>query len=334
MVAGPADFRRLDVAQFKSINAVAGGVWLPTSPICIGGAGLTVTGGSSFTGGARFSGGATFIQGLNDVVQLSPARTRSIVLSLLDMTIDPIEVTQPLTAGGSNYVSPLDSYLSVQLPSANVAAGVLLTNVAEAQISIPSRFLHHAGTASLASATMEFRLVARPAVPPGTTMTMAVLGLFNTSVAATPNPHNPPGLPGWQPSHAYTTGNYVQPTGNFTNAPPISYFKVLGASGTSGGTEPTWNTTPGSITTDGPLSWQCIGPNGVLFAPNIDTYFGNGVAQTLTCAFDVGASGNGDVLNRQSNRYQVFLNSLPTDGSLMLHTVTFNFVNITTMDFE
>lgn len=334
MVPGPADYRRLDVTQFKSLSSL-GGVWQPTSPISIGGSGLTIaSGGSVFGGGARFSGGGQLLQGLNDVVQLSPARTRSIVLSLLDLTIDPIEVTQPLTAGGSNYVSPLDSYLGVQLPTANSPAGVILTNVAEAQFSIPSRFLHHAGTSSLASATLEFRFVSRPAIAPGTTMTMTVLGISGTTTASTPTPSNPPGLAHWLPSHGYTSGQYVQPTSNVTNAPPLSYFKLLGSSGTSGGTEPTWNTTPGSNTTDGPLTWECIGPNGVLYAATLDAYFADGRPQTLTCAFDVGAAGNNDTLNRQTNRYQVFLNSLPTDGSLMLHTMTFNFVNITTMDFE
>lgn len=69
----------------------------------------------------------------------------------------------------------------------------------------------------------------------------------------------------WQATTAYTDGEKaLRSTGIGTESTAGLYFVVTTA-GTTGGTEPTWNTTPGATTTDGTVTWTCY---AVLFYDN------------------------------------------------------------------
>lgn len=58
----------------------------------------------------------------------------------------------------------------------------------------------------------------------------------------------------WEASTPYTTTNWVIPTDQDPDSPV--YFKCTTA-GTSAGTEPTWDRTPGNTTNDGTVVWTC-----------------------------------------------------------------------------
>jgi hypothetical protein len=63
-------------------------------------------------------------------------------------------------------------------------------------------------------------------------------------------------VPTWAALHAYSVGNFVRPT-----APSAanSYVQRCTTAGTSGGTEPTWNTADNGTTTDGGVTWTNVG---------------------------------------------------------------------------
>jgi len=61
----------------------------------------------------------------------------------------------------------------------------------------------------------------------------------------------------WQATTAYADNDVrLRSTGVGTESTAGRYFRVTTA-GTSAGTEPTWNTTPGATTTDGTVTWTC-----------------------------------------------------------------------------
>ncbi len=87
------------------------------------------------------------------------------------------------------------------------------------------------------------------------------------------------GAPNWQAVTAYNDGDRVLPTGaGGVNAGGYLFQLINGVSGTSGATPPTsptgWNQTPGTDTTDGPLTWRNIGI-GTSTSPYF-TYFCDG----------------------------------------------------------
>ena len=59
----------------------------------------------------------------------------------------------------------------------------------------------------------------------------------------------------WQSSHAYTVGQQIKVTVAGTD-----YMFGVYASGTSGGSAPTWSVTTSALTTDGTVTWICLGP--------------------------------------------------------------------------
>jgi hypothetical protein len=66
------------------------------------------------------------------------------------------------------------------------------------------------------------------------------------------------GAPNWVASHAYAFGTRVNPLTN--NAGDYIYQIILNANvGTSGGSAPTWNQTPGGTQIDGTITWQNVG---------------------------------------------------------------------------
>jgi hypothetical protein len=62
----------------------------------------------------------------------------------------------------------------------------------------------------------------------------------------------------WAPSTAYAAGIYVSPLTKSTDALLQAIF--LSGGGTSGATEPTWDTTVGDTTTDGSVAWTSAQP--------------------------------------------------------------------------
>jgi hypothetical protein len=86
----PASYaQQLDTAQFKAINADAGGTWSPTSPVYLGGAGLAIAGPSSLAGGASIQtlagSGDRIVCGANDTPLGVPGHvlgSRSITTSI------------------------------------------------------------------------------------------------------------------------------------------------------------------------------------------------------------------------------------------------------------
>lgn len=62
-------------------------------------------------------------------------------------------------------------------------------------------------------------------------------------------------LPIWQASHAYTLGQCIQATATYGIAGKRFQCTVAG---TSGASQPTWNTTLNAYTTDGTAQFQCV----------------------------------------------------------------------------
>lgn len=62
-------------------------------------------------------------------------------------------------------------------------------------------------------------------------------------------------VPVWQKDHVYAAGVLIKATGKAS----INYFKALNA-GTSGNSEPSWNTTWGQTPADGDITWEDQGP--------------------------------------------------------------------------
>lgn len=74
----------------------------------------------------------------------------------------------------------------------------------------------------------------------------------------------------WEASHAYLVDDIIRPTSSNANG---HWYKCT-TGGTSGASEPSWNTTPGSTTNDGTVVWT---EQGINFAAN--EVVGSGYAQ-------------------------------------------------------
>ena len=328
-----ADYQRWDVAQSKFLNASDGGIWNPTSPIRIGGAGMTLNGGCNLFGGVTIGAGAKLTHGTNDVVTFGgTARTRTIVVPMLELQFDPTNIVG--SGGGTVSALDLDDYVQVAPPP---AVGIVLTGLNAPTFSIPKRFLHHlftfsgstapnVGTPALASATLNFRVLTRPPAVPVSTLTMSVVGYNTAEGISSPAA---PAATSWA-SGTYALGAYVVPA---TLGAPIYFFRCTTA-GTTGGGEPAWIKTPGSTTTDGGVTWLCIGTMGVFYAPSVDSYYSGGGSKSITQVFDWAASPSADALDCSLYRYSVSLSGVPTDGSILYESIAFTFANISSAAFE
>jgi len=65
------------------------------------------------------------------------------------------------------------------------------------------------------------------------------------------------GASDWAASTAKSTGDRVVPTRAYGTAAAKKYVYECTTAGTTGGTEPTWGTTPGGTTSDGGAVWTC-----------------------------------------------------------------------------
>lgn len=71
----------------------------------------------------------------------------------------------------------------------------------------------------------------------------------------------------WQASAVYAADVWISPATKSTDALRTAIFNS-GAGGTSGASEPTWDTTPGDVTTDGTVNWTAGGPFRLISAVN------------------------------------------------------------------
>lgn len=138
---------------------------------------------------------------------------------------------------------------------------------------------------------------------------------------------NPNQLFFWQPNTAYALGDIVIPLDTQPNNKNARKMFTCVVAGTSGGSEPTWNTTYTStpdtvsnLTTDGTVRWQVNEPNGI--AGNWEPYLGAPMVPpadtfmaTLKCGWYVQASAYGCFINGVENDKQTlkqFEQGMPT----------------------
>lgn len=88
----------------------------------------------------------------------------------------------------------------------------------------------------------------------------------------------------WQASREYFSGDVVRPTHVGANG----FIYICDTAGTSGGSEPTWGTPPGS-TADGGVTWTALGPNDALYFSRPGQLSGNEIIPSRTTKdFDFG----------------------------------------------
>lgn len=355
LVPGAGDYQRWDVAQSKILNAIDGGLWAPTRPIVLGGAGVQLASpNSSFASGFRTQTGGRFALGTYDIPALVPARTRKIVMDLVSLVpeFSSDGLHTYTTAGGTGFQLPPDAYL-IGIPGPQ-QAGVLVVGVDAAPdfyIPVPREYLHIGANgvltngAQLSAITLNFRVVNRPSAA-GFAAAVAsplTLGLV------TPNGKNDPaGTPQgfiqqftaflaggtqflaggagpgqWGPSGPglpATTGQYVLPIYpqalGRPAAFPSSYFRAAFSFNTHPSVEPSWNLTPGSSTSDNAGNWICVGQTGMFLPPNADTYWNQGNPQSLRMDLDL-TLGTAQCL--AEGNYYLLLENMPPSIPLPLN---------------
>ena len=96
---------------------------------------------------------------------------------------------------------------------------------------------------------------------PGSSSFSAIVdgnGNFQVCITTGTSQNNTP-YNGWQKSHSFVTNSIIA-VQNSASATGWTAFKNNGATGTSGSSEPTWNFTLSSTTTDAGVTWTSLGP--------------------------------------------------------------------------
>jgi len=115
----------------------------------------------------------------------------------------------------------------------------------------------------------------------------------------------------WASAHAYSLGTYVKPSVS------TGYYYVVTTAGTSGGTEPVWNTTIGGTTTDGSVTWTTVA------IPSITNYWGFYQLDSAARNFFNGRTLIGTATDDGTNKLQVNGGVSILDGNnLVLGTTT------------
>ena len=172
IVPTPKRLAQLDDYQAKAINGDAGGTWTPTSPIILGGAGLTLAGSggtvSAIVGGVKTQSGGKLVLGNNDFPTFSASRTRTIVMPIV-----------PAMQGfGSGVDSDADPTFGCLRTLCNLAGTKIV-------VPIPKRYLHNGAT--LSTVTLAFRIGQPHGAPPGVQPGMTVLRVSTSGVSAALN---------------------------------------------------------------------------------------------------------------------------------------------------
>jgi hypothetical protein len=105
----------------------------------------------------------------------------------------------------------------------------------------------------------------------------------------------------WQASTTYVVGDFVKATGG---ASPTLIFECTTA-GTSGGTEPTWNITPGNTTNDNTVVWTTrLAQHASIFLASMDEMEGlTGLVSRSQAGVDV--EDVGPLEGKDARRYRV-----------------------------
>jgi hypothetical protein len=292
-----------DAYQYKGLNGDAGGIYAPTTPIIIGGAGLVLSGaGNVIEANTQTLSGGRLQLGSNDYVQLN-ARTRTEVIGLVGALPD-----QSLTGigGDANWSNVLSaSPLGISpIPTAN-----------DFTVPIPSRYLHQGANLTLAS------LAVRALNPLVGSESSGPYWMFANVIAmnaaTTGGASLVPALAARIQSHAYVVGSVVIPNVNDTQTG--YYYKATSISGT--GTSAayplySWPTTIGSTITDNAganqIIWTCEGQAGLL-------------SELATGGFIPGTLYNG-------GNPQVMMMTPPPSGPFTIDCTTYDYLLQVTYD--
>lgn len=282
MVPTQADFERWDVTQSALINGDNGGNYAPTSPIIIGGAGLSL-GANGFIGGGVTTelGGYVMLGSAPfDFPRFSSTRSR-----FLQVPLQPfVDVTQPLA--------------SIYFP-------------------LPSRYTHDRSL--LNSLFVWYAFTQKPTSLSITPPHISLVTYRNSGFqdATAPGDLSPVGANVWTSGNAYALGAYVIPS---TIAKQNNrYFKCTVA-GTANTPEPAWPTTIGTTVTDGGgVQWTCTGRSGGLpiLGSTPDSLFNKGLPQVFTLDFDT-AAVLPNTIDLTTHGYAVKIANLPVVANPLL----------------
>lgn len=320
LVPGSNDYQRWDVAQAKTVDGDNGGTWAPSKPIIIGGAGVVFnTVASTATGGVTTAtSGRVAVPGSTPPSIAAPTVSDTIIVPALRLKL-------PSGAASLSTGLQAEEYFATSFAPGAVGVQTMLTS--GVVLEIPRRYLHNG--ASLIHLTMRFRVVTSPASLPATQFTFQPLA-WNAGGTAQ-QALKPGQLSHWNATHAYLAGDYVTP-----NATPNGLYFKCTTPGTSGGSEPVWNTTISSTTNDGSVVWTCTGRSGQLAAATPAAYYNSGQPQSVTYDFD----GLTPAIDLTTYRYGVTIigaadssTSDPT-GNILIHSLEIDVGNIGTLGFE
>jgi hypothetical protein len=310
-----ADMQRLDEQMKSRINYVGGGAYTLKRHLIFGGSGIALVSGglsSSVRGGVKTRKGGRIILGDSDEVQLSPARTRSILMPILEARMyDGGNQFNPHWSDGVNIAA-----------SSPIGLKALRAN-ALFSCPIPSRYLHQGAT--LALVTLRMRVGAVHSSIPSQRPSFIVARTDANGVGTVAGWMLAPELflTRWATATAYAIGDVVQPTNANKNG---RYYKCTTIIASSGGSEPTWPTTIGATVADGGGVWTCQGYLGSTATPpaNVDAYYNAGQPQSLL--FTPYAN---NVIDHRAYDYVLLITDENALAGNLYHSARFDFVNIT-----
>lgn len=205
-------FQALDTAQASAVDADGGGTWMPSAPIVIGGAGLTIAAPAYLSGGAtiRTGPGAPIVFAANDAISLDA----SSVLSQRSITT--------WLAGEATVMSPRAG----QISDDGKGTLAMLTGLGEGTRWLCPLRVQDLGT--FASISISISMATHAAVPQQPPqMRVYALDVFGDIF-----PIGTAGIGGWQSTRAVATGaafsaitsiDYQIPAGIVVNRSVFSY---------------------------------------------------------------------------------------------------------------
>lgn len=107
-------------------------------------------------------------------------------------------------------------------------------------------------------------------------------------------------LPQWAATTAYSLGQMLQPL-----ASPDGYRYECTTAGTSDGSEPTWDTTPGNTTADGSVVWTNAGAKHEETEVKLASTNGGLAGATAGASLSLGTSISGGVGNQVEIHYRI-----------------------------